>query len=78
MTETVTLKHILTGHVAEYPAHYLRRGLFSDVLVPTDEEAQCVDCVVPEPEFVDEEDVVPTPSEVFGNYTDTFDTEDDA
>lgn len=75
---TVTLKHTLTGRVADYPEHYLWHPVLGEFLVPTDEEAQCVDCVVPEPEFDDEEDAVPTPSEVFGDYTDTFDTEDDA
>lgn len=74
---TVTLKHTLTGHVAEYPEHYLWHPVLSEFLVPTDEEAQCVDCVVPEPDLVEEDEDVPTPSEVFGNTPDTFYSEED-
>lgn len=72
MSNTVTLKHTLTGRVAEYPEHYLWHPVFGQYLVPTDEEAQCVDCVTPDPEPVAE----PTPLEVFGETPTDFNTEE--
>lgn len=47
---TVTLKHTLTGIVAEYPDEYLDHPVWGDVLVPTHEEAFCTDCEIPDPE----------------------------
>lgn len=50
---TITLKHTLTGIVAEYPDEYLDHPVWGGVLVPTHEEAFCTDCEIPDP--------VPTP-----------------
>lgn len=46
---TVTLKHTLTGVVAEYPDEYLDHPVWGSVLVPTHEEAFCTDCEIPTP-----------------------------
>lgn len=45
---TVTLKHTLTGIVAEYPDEYLDHPVWGRVLVPTHEEAFCADCELPD------------------------------
>ena len=46
---TVTLKHTLTGIVAEYPDEYLDHPVWGSVLEPTHEEAFCTDCEIPAP-----------------------------
>lgn len=74
---TITLKHTLTGKTAEYPDHYLGHPVLGRSLELTDEEAHCVDCVVPEPEFIEEDEAIPTPSEVFGDYHQDVESEDD-
>ena len=53
---TVTLKHTLTGIVAEYPDEYLDHPVWGDVLVPTHEEAFCTDCEIPDQAPVPEPD----------------------
>lgn len=51
---TVTLKHTLTGIVAEYPDEYLDHPVWGSVLVPTHEEAFCTDCEIPDQTLVSE------------------------
>lgn len=75
--DTITLKHTLTGKVAKYPIHYFTDGLLGEFLVPTDEDEQCVDCVVPHPDPEEEDEVIPTPFEVFGENPADFDVKED-
>ena len=46
---TITLKHTLTGIVADYPDGYDKHPVFGEYLEHTDQEAHCVDCEVPAP-----------------------------
>lgn len=51
MGNKVTLRHTVTGKVAEYPAHYLNHYGLKDVLVPVEEGTAvdgCTDCGLPE------------------------------
>lgn len=53
----ITMRHKLTGIVAEFPARYLDHPVLGQNLEAVDEDAYCTDCVVPTaPSAVDLDD----------------------
>lgn len=52
-TEFLTLRSLSTGKTGDYPAHFAE---FDDFEIADPEDASCVDCVIPEPPVVDEDE----------------------